>query len=122
SLAQGDDNNGLSDEDGIEFVSAIVPGQTATIQVTVSNAANGARLDAWLDFDGDGSWSQASDRIFTNRFLNAGVNTLTFAVPGTARIGATFARFRLPSAGINSFTGAAPDGEVEDYRVGIVAP
>src|SRR6185369_10118193 len=102
-------------EDGIDFVSAIVPGQAATIQVIVSNAANGARLDAWMDFDGDGSWSQASDRIFTNRFLNSGATTLTFAVPATARIGATFARFRLTSAGINSFTGAAPDGEVEDY-------
>ncbi len=41
---------------------------------------------------------------------------LSFAVPATAVPGATYARFRLSSQGVNSFSGPAPDGEVEDYQ------
>lgn len=123
ALALGDDSAGSDDEDGVDFISAIVPGQTATIQVTVSGAVGGAaKLDAWLDFDADESWAQTADRIFSNRVVTVGVNTLTFNVPAGAKIGATFARFRLSTAGINTFTGLAQDGEVEDYRVGIVDP
>lgn len=121
-LALGDDSTALDDEDGISFLSALVPGQSATIQVTVTGAPNGARLDAWLDFDGDGSWAQAADRIFTSRFLLSGVSNLTFTVPAAAKTGVSFARFRLTFEGFNSFTGAAPNGEVEDYRVGISEP
>ncbi len=122
SLALGDDNSANDDEDGVVFVSAIVPGQTATIQVTVAGATGAPRLDAWMDFNADGSWAQTTDRIFSNRVVSAGVNVLTFNVPAGATIGATFARFRLSSAGVATFTGLAADGEVEDYRVGIAEP
>lgn len=120
TFAQGDDSTANDDEDGVELISALVPGQTATIQVTVSNPLGGtARLDAWLDFAADGSWAQAGDRIFTNRVVFVGVNTLTFNVPAGANIGATFARFRLSLDGVNAVTGLVQEGEVEDYRVGI---
>jgi hypothetical protein len=41
----------------------------------------------------------------------------TFPVPASAAPGPTFARFRFSSAGGLSYTGLAPDGEVEDYYV-----
>lgn len=117
-FAQGDDNIG-DDEDGVEFVSAMVPGQMATIRVTVNGAANGARLDAWMDFDANGSWAESADRIFASQQVFNGVTTLTFPVPAGAKIGPTFARFRISFNGDLNFVGAAANGEVEDYRVGV---
>jgi hypothetical protein len=46
----------------------------------------------------------------------------TFPVPASAAPGPTFARFRFSSAGGLSYTGLAPDGEVEDYYVIIEEP
>ncbi len=45
---------------------------------------------------------------------------LCFLVPTNAQLGATFARFRLSSAGGLSPWGPAMDGEVEDYLVNIL--
>jgi hypothetical protein len=122
--ALGDDSTGLDDEDGIVFISAVVPGQTATVQVTVTAGPTGgsARLDAWLDFDANGSWAEAADHIFASRVVTNGVNVLSFPVPAAAKIGITFARFRISTLGDLAFTGSAQDGEVEDYRVGISEP
>ena len=47
---------------------------------------------------------------------------LTFAVPVDALSGQTYARFRLSSAADLGTTGAAADGEVEDYLVMIKPP
>jgi hypothetical protein len=117
--ALGDDRADRGDdEDGIVFVSALVPDSACVIEVTASAPG---RLDAWIDFGGDGSWSDADDRIFDHQDVAAGLNELTFVVPETAELGATFARFRYSKSGVASFTGPAPDGEVEDYEVVIEA-
>ena len=73
-------------------------------------------LDAWIDFDGNGSWADAGEKIFDGEALSAGVNNLTFSVPGTLAT-EVIARFRLSSGGGLGFDGSAPDGEVEDYRI-----
>ena len=117
-VAAGDDDDGNDDEDGVTFDTALVPNGTASITVVASAAGY---LDAWVDFDGDGNWSEAADRIFTAEPLIAGSNVLSFAVPATASLGQTFARFRFSSVGNLSFAGPAWDGEVEDYVVQIVA-
>ncbi len=115
--AMGDDNNGDDDEDGVIFTSALTPGQPATIDVIASAPG---RLDAWIDFNDDGSWSDEGDQVFVNRALNAGTNHLHFNVPATATITPqTFSRFRISSAGNLSFHDYAWDGEVEDYAVEI---
>jgi len=119
SFALGDDLAASDDEDGVVFVSLLVPGQTATVQVTVSQTA---LLNAWLDFNRDGDWADPGEQIFTNRAVATGLNTLTFAVPAVAQIGATFARFRVNAQAGLSFVGAAPEGEVEDYQVGVSEP
>ena len=97
TFAQGDDSTASDDEDGVVFISALVPGQTATVQITVSGAPSSARLDAWLDFDANGSWAEAADHIFAARLVTNGVNVLTFPVPASAKTGATAATTtRLP--------------------------
>jgi len=84
--------------------------------VEVVASAHG-RLDAWVDFNGDGSWAGVDEQVFSNRVLVDGTNRLTFLVPGGAPAANTYARFRFSTAGGLSFNGPAADGEVEDYAV-----
>jgi hypothetical protein len=109
AAADGDEG-----DDGVVFNTPFVPGKTATITVTASAAG---KLDAWIDWDGDGIWA-ASEQVFQSRGLSAGANTLTINVPATTQ-NFVFARFRLSSAGGLSPVGLAEDGEVEDYRIAI---
>jgi hypothetical protein len=69
-------------------------------------ASVAGRLDAWLDFNGNGSWAETNERIFLGRALTAGLNTLSFNVPGDAKVGDTFARFRFSREGVLSFVGS----------------
>jgi len=114
--ATGDDNDGSNDDDGVVFTSTLLPGQLATVIVTVSAAC---QLDAWIDFDANGIWLDPGEQIFVNISLAPGANPLSFNVPPTAVLGSTFARFRVSSAGGLMPDGLAPDGEVEDYMVRI---
>ena len=117
ATATGDDIDGNDDEDGVLFTSGLYIGGTTTVDVTAS--ATG-KLDAWIDFNGDGDWTDAGEQIFTSEPLAAGLNSLGFSVPADAQCqNETFARFRVSSAGGLSFEGLAPDGEVEDYSVSI---
>jgi len=113
--ARGDDSDGSDDEDGVFFISPLMPGQQAEVEVIASSAGY---LDASIDFDADGSWSQASDQIFTSEPILAGSNILYFQVPSSIAIDIdTYARFRFSSAGGLAPDGPAQDGEVEDYHI-----
>jgi hypothetical protein len=81
-------------------------------------------LDAWIDFQVDGSWAEPGDQIFASYQLSSGgIDTLTFNVPAATVSGVyTFARFRYSCTGGLSYYGAADDGEVEDYNVYLGTP
>jgi hypothetical protein len=112
--ALGDDNNLSDDEDGVVFMGPLLAGSPAIINITASN--NGL-LNLWIDYDGDGTWSQANEHIFFDFGLSAGVHDLNFLVPMNVMPGITFARFRFSNQPALSYTGLASDGEVEDYEV-----
>ena len=129
--ADGDDSNGSGfvwgscavsgdDEDGIVFTSPLAAclDTSLTVTATIPVLPNG-RLDAWIDFNADGDWDDAGERIFTNQMVSDGSNNLSFTVPCTATLGDTQMRFRLSTNGVALPTGSAPDGEVEDYLVNI---
>lgn len=116
--ALGDDNANSDDEDGVAFTSPIEPGKIASLDVTASVPGY---LNAWVDFDGNGSFGGGDEQIFGDELLSAGVNHLAFAVPEAAAEGVTFARFRFNTRGLLTYDGPASDGEVEDYRVTITA-
>ncbi len=132
--ADGDDLNGTpDDEDGVTFVNPTLyalifaPNTTATVKISLQNAnASSNRLDAWMDFNQDGDWSDPGEQIFTNYNLGVsnGVQTLNFTIPldtgDNVKLGDTYARFRLSTAGGLSPTGGADNGEVEDYKVSIM--
>jgi len=114
--ATGDDFSGSDDEDGVGFTSPWLVGQFATVLVVAST--NGF-LDAWIDFDANGTWADPGEQALASQAVVAGANLVMLPISPTARPTNTFARFRFSRAGGLSFDGFAPDGEVEDYAVTI---
>ncbi len=139
----GDDNNASAvshpaganctdDEDGVTLVTPMVPGYEACFEVDVVNGTGAAAvLQAWVDFDGDGS--VAGEELTTGDFAGGGVTVpvaglndavVCFDVPATTVFsqGNAFVRFRLSRNGGLSATGvnadgSIPQGEVEDYKI-----
>ncbi|MGD9048328.1 MAG: GEVED domain-containing protein, partial [Anaerolineae bacterium] len=116
--ALGDDLDGNDDEDGVLFLSPLIPGTTASVSVTASFTG---WLNAWLDFHSNDQWADPEDHIFADAELYPGSNNLTFTVPEDAVPGPSFSRWRFSSqTGLSYETGfnePAPDGEVEDHEV-----
>jgi hypothetical protein len=113
--ALGDDHQYVDDEDGVFFLTPVLPGQMAGLEIVASAAGY---VDGWIDLDVDGTWQQATDQILKAEPVAAGSNVMSVTIPAAAASsGATYARFRFSSAGNLSFDGPAQDGEVEDYHV-----
>ena len=106
------------DEDGVQFNGILNPFVSTPITVTASGTG---LLDAWIDFNQDGDWNDLGEQVFASEPLAPGANQLFAQTPIDAATGITYARFRISSAGGLEATGLAADGEVEDYRVSIVA-
>src|SRR5690606_4787509 len=90
----------VNDNDGVNFDN-FVRGYSTTITVTASGIT-GTRpgyLDAWIDFNGDGDWSDAGEQILTRYELVNGDNQIIVSIPNSAELGETYARFRLSSVG-----------------------
>ena len=121
-LANGDDLAGSDDEDGVTLPAVLVAGDTVA-SVTVITFPTNTKLDAWIDFNGNGVFDHPAEHLWggTSQVLaSQGSHILTFVVPADATPGTTYARFRLSVDGGLTPTGFAPDGEVEDYQVEIV--
>ncbi|MBN1352610.1 T9SS type A sorting domain-containing protein [candidate division KSB1 bacterium] len=116
-LADGDNTNGVNDEDGVTMSPFIAPGQSVPITVVASDSGV---INAWIDFNINGNWTDAGEHFIAAMPVHPGGNSFTLNVPAWANMGLTFARFRLSSVRQLSFDGYAPDGEVEDYAVQIV--
>lgn len=114
----GDDlDSAVNDEDGVIFTSPLIPGQFATVDVI---ASVDGYLNAWVDFNNDGSWTEPGDQIFAAEPLVAGVNPLIFQVPASATGGiAAVSRWRFSTIPALPFTGEASNGEVEDHEIDI---
>ncbi|MCO6457341.1 MAG: hypothetical protein J5I93_18740 [Pirellulaceae bacterium] len=149
ALALGDDQAQLDDEDGVVWLTPLVPGRAASIQVTASVEGF---LNGWIDFNADGDWNDPNEWIVARTIQGGpmilgggGPNVIEFWVPETAVVGQTFSRFRFvpaPEDGIlipedyvlepHSELGSDGDcdasgdicmpGEVEDHAVAIAPP
>ncbi len=124
--ADGDDKNRLDDEEGVEWLTRIVPGEEAWVRVSVTDiSGQGGVLDAWFDFDRNGNWDDPGEKIIPGKPVSQGQHEFHFTVPtvpDNAKLGLSYARFRLSREGVDSYWGSAPDGEVEDYARPIEPP
>jgi len=112
ATALGDDNDGYDDEDGVmHSPGTIVP--SGTVYVTVTASTSGF-INAWVDFNADGDWTDAGEQVFNDIAVVAGANNLSFTAPA-GLVTPTFARYRFDTSGGLTDIGPAADGEVEDY-------
>ncbi|MBN2201192.1 T9SS type A sorting domain-containing protein [bacterium] len=102
------------DEDGVLLFQPLLLNATNEFQVEASCAGV---LNAWIDFHGDGGWTEKGDQLFLNAPLTAGTNTLQFQLPADLVAGDRYARFRFSTEPNLKPFGLAVDGEVEDYLV-----
>jgi hypothetical protein len=109
-------------DDGLTSHS-LTPGGTPS-HLTVVASGDG-KLDAWLDLNRDGDWSDTGEYIVSSATpagqLVAGSNNIPLTLPAGGR-GTSYLRLRFSSAGITSPIGVATDGEVEDYQVQLLGP
>ena len=111
------------DEDGVVAIASLVAtSSVSTLGSFLVTASTDAKLDAWIDFDRNGEFDHPDEHLGGGISLDlvAGKNIVAAAVPVGSEVGATFARFRLSTAGGLLPTGVAQDGEVEDYRITIL--
>jgi len=120
-----DDQNpaalGQDDEDGVDTADLYVDpdAETHTVDVVITNkTGQTAYLYGYIDFNGDGDFADTNEVAWTSTSVS-GTNIalqLTFTVPDDMA-DVMYSRFRLSTnqAAVSSPTGAAPDGEVEDY-------
>ncbi|WGZ93323.1 MAG: SdrD B-like domain-containing protein [Candidatus Thiothrix putei] len=125
--ADGDDNNGSTDdEDGLHNP-AIIPttqGQTYTLTTYVKNETGStAYLRAYLDFNRDGDFLDAGEQADTQHVYWNGYFQSTFTVPAGTTAGTTYARLRLSQTKSEAEVsiGSATSGEVEDHKLTISA-
>jgi len=119
-LADGDDKPAWSrsdDEDGVWFVTTLVPGQPA---VAIIETSREGYLNAWVDLDMSGNWLGENDKLFDEpRMMDLGFNWVWFTVPEDLdREAVTYARFRF-GGGQVGYRGETNRGEVEDYRLAV---
>ncbi len=119
----GDSAADGADDDGVTFITSLLAdlsrATTATVNVNVSATS---KLDAWIDFDGNGTFDHPSEHIGggTSITVTTGDNLVPITIPAGATPGDTYARFRLSNGGGLLPIGTAADGEVEDYTVTIL--
>jgi RHS repeat-associated protein len=114
--------NADSDErdDGLVAVSTILTTNVATKSSFSVVASQSGKLDGWIDFNGDGDWLDAGEKVFLSTSVISGTNLLSFSIPADAKDGLRAARFRISAGGGLAPTGLSVDGEVEDYSMSLV--
>lgn len=126
SPADGDDANGVDDENAINVTSLHpVRGFLFTMPVLLTNLPkNPATLSGFVDWNGDGDFDDAGESNFkaVPQSVSGVIINLPFTVPLNASItGPIAVRLRLAASGPLPPIGAASSGEVEDYYISVQA-
>lgn len=119
ATATGDDVNNTDDEDGVTLVPLLPTGEITVVPVSIQNGSG--FLSVWFDWNADGDFLDAGEQMITAQAVAVGTTNLNIAVPLTAIIGPTFARFRVCTNNAaldncNTPVGTVQSGEVEDYQ------
>lgn len=137
--ADGDDDTGTDDENGVDTFPTLNAGSTSySLDVTVNNTTtSAANVYGWIDFDRDGEFDEDERAAAATVAANSTNATVTLNWPSIGGAGAdisagdSYLRIRVATNDLDNSTettgrddasvGAASDGEVEDYQVAIAA-
>ncbi|MEL6108329.1 MAG: Ig-like domain-containing protein, partial [Planctomycetota bacterium] len=103
----------------LSFLNPAAPGGAELIV----NTTGGGLLDAWVDFNGDGDFTDPGEQVLASHAVLDGENrVIIHSIPDPAILSNTDAtdtwlRLRLSSAGNATDDGVVIGGEVEDYEV-----
>jgi hypothetical protein len=121
--ADGDDAAGVDDEDGVSYFPVLPVNATSySLNVKVTNTTGlTAYLKGWIDFNRNGVFD-ASEGAVVSVPNGATSATLNWTGLSSLSIGTTYSRFRIATvaAEVANPTGAAADGEVEDYHLLVI--
>lgn len=124
STSNGDDteSSGIGNGDDEDAISVLADLNTAQSSYsTTLVCTDGGNVGGWIDFDQSGTFDIGE---YDSGVCSSGSVTLSwFGLSGLVT-GTTNARFRIATnaAEVSNPTGAASDGEVEDYQVDIIVP
>jgi hypothetical protein len=118
--ASGDNIAGTNDEDGVVFLTPMVAGTTARVQVTTTDSDGTGYLSLYFDFNGDGDFDDAGETFLADAPQTNGVHVFDVPVPdNAAKVFGVRARFTEEAGqGGASPTGPGSRGEIEDYMLG----
>ncbi len=116
--ASGDDGAGRDDEDGVT-IGGIFNSRVPATNVTVTASGTGI-VDAWIDWNRDGDFTDVGEQVITNQPVFAGATTFVVQTPAAVSVGGSFIRVRLSALGNLLSGGVGIGGEVEDHPVEIV--
>ncbi|CAA6821674.1 MAG: Unknown protein [uncultured Sulfurovum sp.] len=120
--ADGDDLDGVDDEDGVTLADGSDLNGTYLALNSIHNlnvkVSKTGYLNVWIDYNIDGDFEDVGEKIVTAMALTAGIHTISINVPnGLTSNTDTYLRFRYSSTANLTATQDANDGEVEDYMV-----
>jgi len=101
-----------SDEDGVNFVTAVEIGLDSVVSVFASRSGI---LSAWFDWNRDGDFDDQGEQTLVNVELKQGMNILSLRVPDDAVAGNSWSRFRFSQQADLNYYGGSTSGEVEDH-------
>ena len=113
-----DSSDGTDDEDGITMPTGFEKGETALLVAELNGLNSTAYLNAWVDWNGNGTF-EASELTIDDEVLTTGNNNINITVPLEAEVGDTWARFRVSDTQDITATGGVGNGEVEDYEISV---
>ena len=121
-----DDTTGADDEDGVASFDPLRTNTTSySVTVTTANSTGGdAALHGWIDFNKNGNFETTEHASAT---VADGATSVTLNWTGISGLteGDTYVRLRIASSGLTNVSGnsgAADDGEIEDYKLTITPP
>jgi hypothetical protein len=106
-------NNILSFHD---YVAELQAGQTYTIEVERESSSGNRWLRVFIDWNRDGDWTDAGERVITERFPG-NVETNTFTVPAGTSEGYTQMRVMYRDDNSSTNPCSSNQGEAEDYSI-----
>ena len=127
--ADGDDLDGVDDEDGVSAFPTLSQGVTTytvpEANISLANTTGGnATLYGFIDFNGDGDFAdigETTSQTVANSATTPDGDVVFSGFSAVPSITSTFARFRLSTdIGLDATT-LATNGEVEDYALTIIA-